>query len=410
MTNPPRPMRVMFLQTSMPVGGAEVLLVNLVRGLERERFAPEVVCLKEPGPLGEQLAAELPVHSGLLGSKYDLTILPRLASLMRDRQIDGVVTVGAGDKMFWGRLAAKVAGVPVIASALHSTGWPDGVGRLNRMLTPLTDAFIACAKPHGEHLISGERFPAAKVHVIPNGVDTDRFSPSAEPLAARTELGIDPTAPVVGILAALRPEKNHEMFLHAAAKVREEIPEARFLIIGDGPRRGELESLRTRLGLSEAVTFLGSRSDIPGVLAAIDVLALTSHNEANPVSILEAMACGKPVVATDVGSVGETVIPGQTGALCPAGDPDAFAAALVELLDNPLHARQLGAAGRELVVADWSLQAMIDGYQRLLSGLLEQKTGRVLPASERSDLPAVAAGEPSEPVDAPAGELENCLS
>ncbi|TWT35694.1 putative glycosyltransferase EpsF [Posidoniimonas corsicana] len=371
-----RPLRVMFLQTSMPVGGAEVLLVNLVRGLDRRRFAPEIVCLKEPGPLGEEIARELPVHSGLLKSKYDAAVLFRLSDLMRSRQADAVVTVGAGDKMFWGRLAARLAGVPVVASALHSTGWPDGVGRLNRMLTPLTDAFIACAKPHGVHLVEGERFPAEKVHVIPNGVDTDRFAPVPDPVAARAAVGVGPTAPVVGILAALRPEKNHEMFLEAARRVRGEISDARFLIIGDGPRRGELESLRARLDLNDAVTFLGSRADIPEVLGAIDVLALTSHNEANPVSILEAMSCGKPVVATDVGSVGETVIPGQTGALCPAGDAAAFAAAVLELLDNPLHAKQLGAAGRELVVSDWSLQAMVSGYEGLLEDLVQQKTGR----------------------------------
>lgn len=371
-----RPLRVMFLQTSMPVGGAEVLLVNLVRGLDRRRYAPEIVCLKEPGPLGEEIARELPVHSGLLNSKYDAAVLFRLSDLMRSRQADAVVTVGAGDKMFWGRLAARLAGVPVVASALHSTGWPDGVGRLNRMLTPLTDAFIACAKPHGVHLVEGERFPAEKVHVIPNGVDTDRFAPVPDSVAARAAVGVGPTAPVVGILAALRPEKNHEMFLEVARRVRGEISDARFLIIGDGPRRGELESLRARLDLNDAVTFLGSRADIPEVLGAIDVLALTSHNEANPVSILEAMSCGKPVVATDVGSVGETVIPGQTGALCPAGDADAFAAAVLELLDNPLHAKQLGAAGRELVVSDWSLQAMVSGYEGLLEDLLQQKTGR----------------------------------
>ena len=143
------PLRVMFLVTSMPVGGAETLLVNLVRRMDRRRFAPEVVCLKERGPLGEELAEELPVHFGLTAGKWDLRVLWRLTNLMKQRRADAVVTVGAGDKMFWGRLAAHRAGVPVIASALHSTGWPDGVGRLNRRLTPITHAFIGVAKPHG---------------------------------------------------------------------------------------------------------------------------------------------------------------------------------------------------------------------------------------------------------------------
>ncbi|MCA9240122.1 MAG: glycosyltransferase, partial [Planctomycetales bacterium] len=101
MNHPDRPLKVMFLQTSMPVGGAEVLLVNLVRRLDRSRFSPEIVCLKDPGPLGEEIAREIPLHSNLLRHKLDLRVLPRLARLMRRRKVDAVVTVGAGDKMFW---------------------------------------------------------------------------------------------------------------------------------------------------------------------------------------------------------------------------------------------------------------------------------------------------------------------
>ena len=177
------PLRVLFAITSMPVGGAETLLVNLVRRMDRQRFCPEICCLKEPGPLGDMLAREIPVHSRLLHSKYDVRVMMRLQHLMRRRQIDAVVTVGAGDKMFWGRMAAWRADVPVILSALHSTGWPDGVGRLNRWLTPVTDGFIAVAQQHGRFLIEGERFPPRKVFVIPNGVDTDRFAPN--PVVAR---------------------------------------------------------------------------------------------------------------------------------------------------------------------------------------------------------------------------------
>ncbi|HYO24446.1 MAG TPA: glycosyltransferase, partial [Lacipirellulaceae bacterium] len=199
------PLRVLFLTTSMPVGGAETLLMNLVRRMDRTRFAPEIVCLKEPGPLGEQLACEMRVHAHLLRSKYDLRVLARLWRIMRVPRADAVVTVGAGDKMFWGRLAARLAGVPVVASALHSTGWPDGVGRLNRLLTPLTDAFIGVADAHGRYLVESEGFPAEKVNVIDNGVDAARFAPQ-DASATRASLGIPADAPVVGILAALRPE------------------------------------------------------------------------------------------------------------------------------------------------------------------------------------------------------------
>ena len=115
------PLRTMFVITSMPVGGAETLLVNLMRRLDRELVAPELCCLKEMGPLGEVAANEVTVHAGLIRTKYDHRILARMRKLLDERRIDAVVTVGAGDKMFWGRLAAWMEGVPVILSALHST-------------------------------------------------------------------------------------------------------------------------------------------------------------------------------------------------------------------------------------------------------------------------------------------------
>ena len=121
-----RPLHVMFVLTSMPVGGAETLLVELVRGMDKNRFIPEICCLKEPGELGEMLQSEMRVHHTLIGAKWDLGVLIRLWKLFRNRQTDAVVTVAAGDNMFWGRLAARLARVPVVISALHSTGWPDG--------------------------------------------------------------------------------------------------------------------------------------------------------------------------------------------------------------------------------------------------------------------------------------------
>ena len=368
------PLRVLFVITSMPVGGAETLLVNLIRRLDRDQFLPELCCLKELGPLGEILAEEVPTHSELLSGKFDLRVLPRLKSLIRSRRIDAVVTVGAGDKMFWGRLAARLDGVPVILSALHSTGWPDTISRLNRMLTPVTDYFVAVAENHGEYLVETEGFPAEKVRVIKNGVDTDRFRPRSETRQLmRSELGLDPAAPVCGIVAALRPEKNHELFLRAAALVHSQLPAAQFLIVGNGPQRTQLQQLAHELKLDEHVHFLGSRNDIPELLATTDVFALTSHMEANPVSILEALATEVPVVATRVGSVPATVFHGETGYLAEPGDAETIAEHCVRLLSQPEHARAIGRAGRKLVTGTSSLRQMVVGYQDLIRETYESK-------------------------------------
>ena len=146
LTQPTRALRTMFIITSMPVGGAETLLVNMVRRFDRSRIVPMIGCLKEKGVLGEELSSEIPVYENLIYHKYDVAVAARLRKLFKEEKLDAVITVGAGDKMFWGRLAARYARLPVILSALHSTGWPDGVGRLNRLLTGITDGFIACAQ------------------------------------------------------------------------------------------------------------------------------------------------------------------------------------------------------------------------------------------------------------------------
>ncbi len=468
------PLRVMFVTTSMPVGGMETLLVELIRRLDRQRFAPELCCLKYLDVLGEELAREIPVHTGILRSKYDLRVLYRLPLLMRRRRIDAVVTVGTGgDKMFWGRLAAFAAGVPVICSALHSTGLPDRVERLNRLLSPITDAFIGVAHAHGRYLAEHEGCPAEKVRVIPNGVDVARFRPQAGektgygqsgelrtgataglpgsahaseaslsgrqpgataglpgsarpsdtlgPAELRASLGLPEGCPVVGIVAALRPEKNHELFLEVARRVYEQRNDVRFLIVGNGRRRGELESLAARLLPPEVVRFLGSRPDVPELLSLFDVFLLTSHMEANPVSILEAMACGKPVVAPRVGSIPESIDDGRTGLLFNPGDARAATDLVLGLLANRARRVEIGAAARQWVVRYGSVESMVAGYENLIVELFARKrsaaTDRPIeprptifrpdeaPAADRQGLPG-GVGQPAS-ADAEAGASSN---
>lgn len=368
-----RPLTVMFVNTSLPVGGAETLLLNLVRRMDRARFAPEICCLKELGPIGEQLAVDVPAFHSLLRNKYDVRVRDRLAKLFADRKVDAVVTVGAGDKMFWGRLAAAKAGVPVVLSALHSTGWPDCIERPNRWLTNITDGFIAVAPSHGRHLIEREGFPAAKVFVIPNGVDVFRFRPDLDCASQRAELSIADHERVVGIVAALRPEKNHALFLEAAAKVRERVPGTRFLVIGDGPERLRVLSLAHQLKLNDAVHFLGNRDDVPQWLNLCDVFALSSRMEANPVSILEAMACGVPVVAPRVGSIPDTVSDGLTGYLVEPHQASPLAERIEELLLDGPRRREMGREGRVFVLANASLSRMVEGYQDLIEFLYARR-------------------------------------
>lgn len=385
-----RPLRVMFLLTSMPIGGAETLLVNLVRRFDPNRISPLIGCLKEKDVLGVELENEIPVFENLIQHKYDFAVAGRLRKLFKKENIDAVITVGAGDKMFWGRLGARRASVPVILSALHSTGWPDGVGRLNRMLTGITDGFIAVAKQHAQYQVEQERFPEHKVFLIPNGIDTDRFTFDAETRSQwRQKLEIPADAPTVGIVAALRPEKNHDLFLRAAKLTVQKTPTAQFVIAGDGPERNRLESLTKTLNLESNVHFIGSTQDIPGVLSMMDVFSLTSHNEASPVSIMEALSCQRPVVSTDVGSIDESVLEDKTGYLVLPGDADKLAERWTQLLGDEKLRSRLGEAGREHVIENCSLQSMTNGYTHLIETTFALKTKRTIEANCLPAAPAV---------------------
>ncbi|MCE3015264.1 MAG: glycosyltransferase [Pirellula sp.] len=373
--HPVRPLRTAFAITSMPVGGAETLLVNLIRRFRRTHVNPSVVCLKERGPLGEEISKEVSVTQNWIRGKFDVGVAFRLAKHFRKESIDAVVTVGAGDKMFWGRIAAKLAGVPVICSALHSTGWPDGVGKLNRCLTRITDAFIGVAKPHGQFLVDFEKFPQNKVVVIPNGVDTNRFLPNA---VAKNdvckELRFANSCNLIGIVAALRPEKNHELFVRVAKRIVEQRSDSHFLIIGDGPQRPVIETLVQRLDLTDHVHLLGNRSDTPRLLAALDLFALTSHNEASPVSILEALSCEVPVVASRVGSISESVLDQWNGYTVEPGNEEEFARRIDEILSNREFAKQLGQNGRQHVLQNGSLDNMVNQYEELLHRIFALKS------------------------------------
>lgn len=374
-TTPSRPLKTLFVISSLAVGGAETLLVNTFRNFRNTHVIPSVACLKKKGLLGEAIESEFEVTENWLTNRFDLRVLPKLTHYIRRQKFDAVITVGAGDKMFWGRLCARLASVPVICSAVHSTGWPDVIGKLNRSLTPITDAYIGVAKSHGKFLMDYERFPAKKVVVIPNGVDTDWFCPNVQSKReVREELGLSLRAPLVGIVASLRHEKNHALFVQAARQVVDAIPEAQFIIIGEGPERQNIQSTIESLNLTQHVRLLGNRFDTQRLLAALNVFVLTSHTEASPVSILEALSCGVPVVSTRVGSVAETVYDQWNGFTVEPGNGNEVSNRIIHLLRNPITAEKMGLNGREHVQEKGSLNNMVRLYEQLIHSIYARKT------------------------------------
>jgi glycosyltransferase involved in cell wall biosynthesis len=245
---------------------------------------------------------------------------------------------------------------------------------IERALGRLSDRLIAVGDKQRQELIGYRVAPARKIVSIPLGLEIEQMlGAEQERGRLREQLGFETDHKLVGIVARLVPIKAHEVFLDAAVEIRRREPKARFLIIGDGERRGEIETRIEQLGLKDAVLLLGWRRDMRTVYADLDVVALSSLNEGSPVAIIEAMAAARPVVSTNVGGVAEVVTHGQSGLLVPRRDPTALAEAVCSLLADPAQAERLGQAGRAAVYPKYSSGRLIADLERLYLDLARQK-------------------------------------
>jgi len=365
------PLKVAFLQASLEVGGAERLVQDIMAGLTRHSIESLALNLYGPGAVGQQLEASgHDVVSGLARGRLDPLTGARLARACREQGIRVVYVVDSALPLFWAGMARRWSGWPRLVLGFHSTGKGEDAlqhALANAAALPVADRFVALAPSHRDWLALRFHLDPGRFAVIPNGVDTGRFRPAADRAAARRALGWPDDAVIVSIVAGLRPEKNHALFLRAAAALAPHYPQARFMVVGDGSERAALERERDSLGLGEKVRFLGTRQDTPEIQRASDVVVLTSHPvvETFPVSLVEALASGTPVVSTDVGSIRDVVRDGVTGLIVPAGDEAAFGAALGRLLEDGALRARMGAAARDDAVARFGREDMIAAYAKL---------------------------------------------
>ncbi|WP_157108677.1 glycosyltransferase [Aldersonia kunmingensis] len=365
-----RRLRVLYLVPDLRVGGAERHVTTLMPGLDPDRFEPSVLCIGREGELfGALTEAGVPALALGRTKRQAIATLRELVGQLRRIRPDVVIVRGYNAEGL-GRIAARIAGVPHTVVWVHNCGDAEPRGRIRRLtdrvLDRVTSAYFGVAQAQIDYLIDDLGYSPDKVHIIHNGIDPTGFAPSDDRNAVRA-LGIG-TEPVVGILAALRPEKDHLGLLQAARIVVDARPEVKFLFVGDGPMRSELERETVALGLESNIVFTGSRSDVPEVLRALDVFVLASYSvECFPMALLEAMAAGRPAVCTAVGGVPELLADGVTGHLVPPRDPQALAAAITAILADPVAAQRMGSAARERVEAGFTLtRAITETEQALL--------------------------------------------
>lgn len=369
----PQKTRVAVVVSHLTIGGAEQLLLELLRHINRQRFDLCVIFLREPGILGKEiLQLGFPVSTGIIRSKFDLSGIFKLTRLIKNFQTDVIFLINHLNTLFFGVLAGRLAGVRTCINWENETfkKYPfHPLTMLGRRILHLgVDHVVAAAKGHGDYIAFEEKIPQSKIRVIYNGVDPERFQSLLGPEEARSRVGIPSRSPVVSIVAALRPDKAHHVFLRAARMVVDAIPDAHFLVIGDGPQMPFLKTLATDLNLENQVHFLGFQRQLGDIFAAVDINCLSSYPQQETLSVaaIEAMSAGIPIVCTDVGFMNEIVIPNETGFLVSVDDPDSLAEKIILILKNPEQQQYMGHQARKLVDETLSVHQMARAFEQLM--------------------------------------------
>jgi glycosyltransferase involved in cell wall biosynthesis len=379
----PTPVRVLHIITGLGSGGAEMMLYKLLGAMDRERFDSLVISLTDEGSMGARIRSlGVPVHA--LGMKRGMPnpwAWLRLVGMIRREKVQ-LVQCWMYHADLLGGLAARAAGVPVIWSLRQSNLAPELNRRTTLMivkacarLSTLIPRYIVCGSNAARRAHVDVGYADTGMVTIPNGFDMELFSPSNESRSAmRAALGLETAdAPLIGLAARFDPQKDHANFIAAAGMLHQRMPEARFVMCGDGVTwdNSFLAERIAQAAVGDRCYLLGRRDDVPTLLAALDVACSSSRGEGFANVIGEAMACGVPCVVTDVGD--SAAIVGDTGRVVPPGDPAALANGLFELLIlSAQERRRLGEAARRRIETNFSLPAVAARYEALYQEVLAQ--------------------------------------
>ena len=363
--------RVVELLATGSSGGAQEHLYNLVTRMDRARYEVSVLALS--GGPGVRRLERTGVNVCVLDEMTDEEAVAAVAAHLAAVDADVVhnhmyraEVVGTQAAL---ALAASGRRRPFVVGTVHSSRIRSEEDRdLIRRLTPRMDHLVAVSRAIVRKLEDEGRV-GAPISLIYNGVDLARYSEQAACPTLLSEYQIPAGAPIVGVVARLEAEKGHPTLLEAWPAVLGAAPDARLLVVGEGSQRELLEAQASSLGLldgrSSSITFTGRRDDVPAVTAALDVAVLPSYREAQGLSILEAMALSRPVVASAVGGIPEMIDDGRTGLLVPPHDPGALAAAIVKLIENPDLAARIGRAGHDLVHERFCVEQMVRAVETI---------------------------------------------
>ena len=360
--------RILHLITRLPIGGAERLLVDVVRRLDPARFESLVCCIQEKGPLAEELESagiRVVCLNRMQSKRFDWGAVRDLARLLRSEGI-ALMHSHLYHANLYGRLAAWRAGVPAVAT-VHNVYTRSKLHRrlLNRFLARKSARVIAVSAEVRDDLVGRDGIDPRRVATIHNGIDLRRVDTPLTREQARARLGLPADAIAIGCIGRLEEQKGHRYLLEACTKLPQPF---HVIIAGDGRLRRELERRAAELGVAAQVSFLGARSDVAEILRALDIYVMPSLWEGLSLAMLEAMAAGLPLVISDVSGVAQAFGDEECGVRVPPRDAAALAQAIRDLAQSPERRQRLGDAGRRRVRAEFDIEVMI----RRLSAVYEE--------------------------------------
>lgn len=350
------------------------MVFNLISGLDKSRFTPLLGCLDGVGVLGKQLeGAHVAVKHLSRQPGLDMGLFGRIVRLIRQEKIH-LVHAHQYTAFFYASLAALSTGFRKILFTEHGRIYPDFVRpkrvAVNKLVIPLIPPVVAVSRSVSESLRRYEKIHPKRIKIVVNGIDPEKFRNKGSGKALREVLGIPRRDSIVAIIARLCDYKNHENLIRALSIAHRENPCITLLIVGDGPIREELETLTRCLDLGNKVIFTGVRQDIPDILHTADIAALCSYYEGTSITLLEAMAAGKPVIASRIAGNPDVVEDGKTGILVSPDDPEEIARAIIRLVNSPSLRDEMGNAGYQRCLKHYTLRRMVQEYETLYDQIL----------------------------------------
>ncbi|MBN2712347.1 MAG: glycosyltransferase [Planctomycetes bacterium] len=365
---------IAYLIDEMKVGGAQRHIEGLIERLPPE-YCASVLCLEKSGPIGEELAGRgvpvIELHCPNLWSINGASTFFRLRRMLREEGVD-LLHAFLGTACLIAPLV-KSGNIKTVTSRRDTGFWMGkAFSTLAAMVASRADGITANSTAVKDAACRLEKIRPEKIEVIHNGIDVPEVTSHEARMKLRHSLGLDGNDIVITQVATLTPVKDHETAISALVRLAPEHPRLRWVFVGDGPRMEPLKHMAANMGVGRHLLFLGERQDVRDILMASDISVLTSRSEGFPNAVLEAMACGLPVVSTDCGGVNDMIEDSVNGMVVPVAAPESLAAAIEKLIENTGLADSLGSKARERIGAEFTWENTVGKtcalYERLLAG------------------------------------------